>query len=227
MAKPKKASTNGKPEKALQSSKERIGIVIAIISAIATVLAAIIAILPPILERYQSNEIIATEITTTPIPGFNKYDDPLGIFSIELPSDMRMSTRHVDGTDYYILFIATGEYTFMVDVMARYYEEPLSMSDIDIFNESSIIDTLNNENVGKKTLISNKKTERGYYFVYEEDGMSGLLNVHLLREFDSHAYIGVSLVTNKYSEPVYGEIINEIVSSFSWSPDKILEHLKP
>lgn len=216
------------------TQKEFIPVAVAIIGLVGVLGSALIAILPNLI-RNSGKEIFATQTSTAPID-FHVYDDPLGIFSIRLPPNFVITSRNSETSKISISFqtkeidknniqsvdlkdVVTG------NVSASILDTPIVKSDVDFVNESTLMDALGENSFGKRTLIFSQKTQKGYFMKLDEVGKSGHLSIYYLFEYEGKAYILVTIITNEKSDPLYNEMVEQVITNFKWSSEKVLQHL--
>lgn len=217
------------------SPKEWIPIIIAIIGMIGTIAAALISRLPPSIEKNQVPSLQTTESTlvldnlsqqeNTPVM-FNNYDDPLGRFSLLIPSNMRLITSFRSESNDVVLFSTDNDIALNLSVMVGPASKPLSISDADNFNKL-LVDNQDHDLFGEKRIVSNQKREKGFYLVYEVTDGPDNRYVCLLYEFENFVSVMVVLTTSKFKDTMPEGWIDKTVSSFKWLPSKVIENLDP
>lgn len=211
-------------------------IVVAIIGTFGVVVAALIAVLPNM--NSSKKEVAVTQTPNSPV-GFNKYDDPLGTFSFDLPSNFVIFSRDVADKEISVGFHTTqveqsentSEIPASQDIVTGHVQvgildEPVVLSDIDSVNENNLMQALGDTSFGKRNLISSQRTPKGYFMKLEEIGKSGHLFIYYLVEYDGKSYILLTFMTNEESDLLYGESIKHSVESFTWNSEKILNYFK-
>jgi hypothetical protein len=195
----------------------------------------------PIFDGFNANTpnstVLPNNVTSSTPIGFNTYDDPLGLYSFDLPSDFVIVSRINLDTQRSIKFTQkkvgqtenASESHALKDaitglVKVGVLSESVILSDLDSVNENFLIQTLGDNYSEKRNLVYNQKTSKGYLIKLEEIGGIDHSFIYYLVEYDGRAFILLMFTTNEESDLVYNEKINHSIKSFTWDAKKILRH---
>jgi hypothetical protein len=198
--------------KRLTKKRASVTIIAGVIMAIGAVTAGVIGILPKLTESAINNRSL---VTLTPIV-FSKYDDPLGLFSIEYPSDFYVLRRTIEDRWLAVAFAARKEEPAVISLFAARDSPGLSAQNK---VESLIDEMLTDTGRTSELLISNKKTNKGYLVHSELVGPNGkgVVEYYNLNESENDIHVAV-LLRFPSNNPVYDNgMIQHIFSSFTWS----------
>ena len=194
------------------NSTSKVSIVVALIALISAVSVAIINAHPDLLGK----------VSATQIP-FVKYDDPLGIISIEYPSGFQLTKRSVDySLQYFSVEFENpswrGEY-----INIGIGTQTATNMDIGTLNTNLIeyYTQLRSAQIGDEWhLISNTKRDKGFYFVLEGPPLFNEQHryLHKIVEIENGFEINVMLTVNHDDSNIYTkQVVEHFISTFSWS----------
>jgi hypothetical protein len=207
-----------------KATQVKLNVVIALIGVIGTITAALIAVSPRLIEL---GLIGKTEVA------FNNFDEPLGLFSIEYPSNFGLISREVN--------TLTADYKFAPKEFARdkaredhlafiYISvglKDMSNTDVETLGNAFIDDAVLefNSNESKRVLVSNEKTERGYMTHFQEVfSANSFVDFYILSEYEGNTSALLMFMATSESVKNYSYMIDDIFSSFQWSPSEVLNH---
>lgn len=224
-------SRNKKPSKKRFSVTVKAAIIGGIIGLIGVITAAIITVNPDIFDLTSEKNLI----TTTPV-SFTRYDDPLGIFSIEYPSNYAVvpnSNQKID-QGFVIQFAPIeslespeGNRSKYGSIFVSAIRKKILNKDISVINDGTLNELPFLRPYDSFVLISNKKTEKGFLVHYKfVDNKFKDYNVHayLLIEFDESSVFGVAYFVLDESLAYYQNILEHTFSSISWYPSRVEEY---
>jgi len=208
-----------------KGNSQRIAVWIAMIGLAGTITAALIAVLPNLIELKQISERDADTATTA--MGFNKFDEPIGAFSIEYPQDFAFLSKDIRDTAAIYTFgpskvvLEEGFYKpdFLIYVDFGLNEEPIR--DFDSAENFLLEHTFSKVfSKDKSVIVSNEKTDNGFK-VHIQQNDPTLKHGFILFEFKDNVIAAVAIFITDNNVPINDDSIDYIFSSFNWSPTKI------
>lgn len=213
--------------------KRSVTVIAALIGGIFVVIAAIITVFPSLLPK--ENKLT--------LPFSEKYDDPSGLFSIELPSIFKIaereySTDHIDviwrldkerlnfdipKKNYY--YIAVYVYIFPLPdgvVFDQYTLNAIRNGENNDFFEKGMgkFNILDQFTVGDSVVLNNERTEKGFILKERVTSANPELypNIVLyeLHEVDSTGFSIVDVVMNEQAYTDFGIAFGSVIHSYIW-----------
>ncbi len=161
--------------------------------------------------------------TPTPV-SLAVYDDPSGVFSIAVPSNVRVTSRTLSGLQlqvWFSMWTASSVYDYSVTIDTT----PGLRAPADVVADLASGPQSDGR---RREVIFNRKTARGYYLHWVDTFQDGKTsNFFLLEEAENGVYGSVLLLAKP--EPLDSESaaeIDQIVSSFQWSSNEALLRIK-
>lgn len=209
---------------------QKVSILAAIIGVIGTVTAAVINIVPDISKHMQPNTPSVTEtslpVTFTPL-AYNRYDDPSGMFSIELPNNLILTGRNKDSVSLDVQFDINRENSKKGDIFTLDIRTGVDDNISDEYPSETIENLITNSLDEKyfidMTLISSEKTDKGFiaHSQSSDEVYAYVTDTYYLVESQNSAYFLVVMSVQGDVTPESEEIVEHIFSTVNWDPSKV------
>jgi hypothetical protein len=223
------------PKKQEIQPKIRVEIVVAVIGVVGTVLVALIALLP------NTNIFKSKPLATATPTVFIKYDDPLGVFSVEIPSNFIVSSREKSNDGMTVVFapvelkdmdkitMPLSQYGVLTVMVFRSTVNPTDVQGFNKFMNDYLIEKFQKifESKGKLITITNTKTNKGYLMSFKlipTESNAPKETVYTLVENDQTAVLMMGFFVLDESLPSYQISIDHVFSNYSWSPSDIINY---
>lgn len=190
-----------------------ITIAAALLTVAGTLLAALISISPNIFSS--SNKIQTTPTLIT----LKRYDDVLKIFSIDYPPSLYVVERAVDGTCFDVVFSGTTDVPGLEILTIAAYKADKGKA-LERINE---IIYQNIGNSSQSLLVSSKEMNNGYYVHYVDTKTDNILHNYYFY-YEQKDNIVIYVYYFRKGSLLYNEsVIEDVFSSFTWSPANVSE----
>lgn len=195
------------------------------IMGIGAIIAAIIGILPDLANGAPSKD----NILGTPF-NYNKYDDPVGEFSVEYPSNFHIGSRGYGNFNKFSLSFFPDNDDGPISLM---FVEISKIKDTDFDAQEYVnnyaIDVINGNNFNKEGfqafLVSNEQTSKGYYLHYKTvctNCDNDPSHMFMLWETENNIIAGVIVFARDGEISSHAQnVIDYVVKSFHWSSDDV------
>ena len=202
--------------------KTPIPVLVAIIGLVGTLFVG----LPEFLKLRKDPETIANlELSLI------KYDDPSGIFTIEYPSDCSVTNRGKrNPTNIEVEFlpkniVKINENIYWSPAPSLYIEVHSGLDTFPIYNNEDFIEQLKLMMTDPEDMIfiTNQRTNKGYFAHYEDKLLGHKIQNFILYESENGAYVFVFIYVNGDFEYAI-KSSERILSSFQWSPSRVIEY---